>query len=290
MVAADPLVRQIQAVQFTDSEIKRLVANAQAEAKVVMSRLEAKGTTAAAVRQAQVAMASVTAGMWASVGQATAIGIGDGVWQATEFQALFDEALFASVGIPSTYWRQSMIAQAKQHAENLISRGANNIPLSTNVYRNAALSKGYVDRTINNGLLLGKSPAEIAKDVTKYIDPNTPGGVKFAAQRLGRTEVLNAYHTTTIRQYKETPWVERVRWWLSGSHPRPDECNEFAENTIKPNDPPGTWTVGTVPAKPHPNCLCYTTPEMVSLDQYAKNYHAGKYDNYINKQMGCYRV
>jgi hypothetical protein len=105
--------------------------------------------------------------------------------------------------------------------------------------------------------------------------------------RLGRSETLNAYHTTAVRKYQQTPWVEKVRWTLSGSHPRPDECNEFAEGGNLRN---GLWSPDQVPGKPHPNCLCYIEPVTMNLDAYAKKFKAGEFDDYIDQQMGCVRI
>jgi hypothetical protein len=173
--------------------------------------------------------------------------------------------------------------------QSLISRKENGITLSDKVYRNKALSQGYVDRAINNGLLLGKSAAEIAKDVIGYIDPNVRGGASYAAMRLGRSEVLNAYHTTAINRYKANPWVEKVKWNLSGSHPRPDECNEYADSVHIKNGKAGEFFPEDIPAKPHPNCLCYIEPVVMDLDTFAKNFKSGKFDDYVESTQGCGR-
>lgn len=285
MAVPEPLHRTVQSIQFTDTEIKNLARNAARDAKRIIADLEGKTGVGAEVRRAQIAMAKLNAEMWAGVGDALKIGVGDAVWNATEMQALFDEALFSSAGFSARYWRESMIAQAQGHVENLIARKQNGYTLSDKVYKNAALSKGYVDQAINNGILLGKSAKEIADSVVKYIDPNVPGGVSSAALRLGRTEINNALHTTSINHYKATPWIEKAKWHLSGSHSRPDQCNEYADNNGN-----GVFAVDDIPAKPHPNCLCYTTPINVDLDKFVKNFKSGQYDTYIDKQMGCYRV
>jgi hypothetical protein len=289
MAAHEALHRQVQVIQFTDAEIKRILTNSNVEAARIMKVLSAKGTSSASVRSAQVALANAVTQMWGSVGDAVKVGIGDGVWNATEASALFDERLFQAAGLSSTYWRASMMETAKQGVEALISRRENGITLAESVYKNSALTKGWVSDAINKGLALGKTPAEIAASVKGYINPATPGGASYAAMRLGRSEVVNAYHTTALRRYNESPWIERVRWNLSGRHTRPDECNDYAEKQIKPGWGVGVWPTSEVPAKPHPQCLCYVTPLSMDLEEFAKKYEAGKYDSYINQQMGCYR-
>lgn len=291
MPTPEPLHRTLQSIQFTDAEIKRIAKNAALEADKVMQSLAAKGTTSAAIQSAQVAMAKVNVQMWANVLDATKVGIGDAVWNATEMQALFDERLFAAAGVSQEYWRASMIAKAKVGVDSLISRKQNGITLSQRVYKNQALSKGYVDRAINNGLALGKSAKAIAADVVGFIDPATPGGASYAAMRLGRTEVNNAFHATAVRNYQNTPWVQRVKWSLSGSHPagKVDECNDYADSVHFKGGEAGEFLAMEVPGKPHPNCLCYVEPVVMDLDQYAKNFKSGQYDQYIEKQMGCFR-
>jgi hypothetical protein len=290
MAAPEALHRQLLPLQFTDSEIKRILNNSTRETQRIMAAMAAKGTTSAAVRSAQVALANMNVQMWNGVGDATTVGIGDAVWNATEMQALFDEDLFSAAGFQHQYWRQSMMAQAKVGVDSLISRKVNGISLSEKVYKNKAVSSGKINDLINTGLALGKSPAEIAKSVVGYVNPNTPGGASYAAMRLGRTEVVNAFHTTAVRNYQKTPWIETAIWNLSGSHKVPDACNEYAESTHTKGGEAGEFKVSDIPGKPHPNCLCYITPVMPSLEKFAKNYEAGKYDSYIDGGMGCYRV
>ena len=278
----DPLIRQVQSIGFTDSEIKRLLHVAANEAGQIMA------SSASDLRKAQVALGKLSAEMWAGVESAVKVGIGDGIYNATEYQALFDEDLFTRAGLSSTYWRQSMIQTAAQGIQAVISRKENGITLSDKVIFSNQKTKSAINDTINSGLLLGKSPKEIADSVKKYIRPDVPGGVSYAAMRIGRSEVLNAYHTTALNRYKATPWITTVRWNLSGSHPKPDECNEYADDVHFKGGEGGQWRAGEVPGKPHPNCLCYVTPDSPSLDDFVKGFKSGKYDSYIDGEMGCH--
>lgn len=277
MAAGNPLARQIEAVTFTDSEMRQILRAASDEAARVTARLGEDS-----LRAVQINLAKVNAEAWAGVGSATRVGIGDGVYSATEYQALFDEQLFAAAGVSSSYWRASQLATAQQGAESLIARKVNGITLSDRVWRDSVASRRGLNDTINAGLLLGQSPAEIARNVKGYLRPDVPGGASSAAMRLGRSEVLNAYHTTAISNYQKSPWVNRVIWNLSGSHPRPDQCNDYADQE--------TYLPTEVPDKPHPNCLCYITPEVMPLDQFKKNFDKGVYDKHISEVMGCSRV
>lgn len=282
----DPLRDQIKVMQMTDAEIRRVAREAALEADKVIRSLEGKEGIGARVRSAQLSVAKTNAEMWAAVGDATKIGIGDAFDAAAESQALWDDALFRKAGFSASYWRMSQLATARSGIGAFLARRENGITLSQRVWRDTSLSRGYLDRAINNGLILGKSAREIANDVKGYLNPNVPGGASYAAMRLGRTEVNNAYHTQARNQFKNTPWIERVKWNLSGSHPRPDQCNEYAEGGDVPAHA-GEWFPESVPDKPHPNCLCYVTPVTMDLDTYVKNFQDGQYDDYITEQIGC---
>lgn len=136
-------------------------------------------------------------------------------------------------------------------AENVSSRLLNEIPLSSSVYRTEALSRRWVAREINRGIAQGQSSKELAARVRSMILPNTRGGVSYAASRLGRTEINNAFHNTSKRINEGLPWVTGVKWYLSGSHPRSDKCDDYA-NEDSDNLGEGIFKPGNVPSKPHP--------------------------------------
>lgn len=183
------------------------------------------------------------------------------------------------------YILRSAAASAQQSVEVALERisGSSYVPLSESVYKNADLSAGRVDDVINNALARGASAVELARDVRSYIDPNVRGGVSYAAMRLGRTELNNAFHASQVRQARETPWITGLQWHLSGSHPRPDECNEYAQNVQYPGSAPGVWMPGDVPAKPHPNCLCFTTPVSMKEDEFIDRYLKGDFDKFLEE-------
>jgi hypothetical protein len=280
----------IDTMQLTDREIKYVMNNAAREADRILRDLGDDMRPGARLRSSQIALARAQADAWRGVADAVRVGIGDAFDASTSYQALFDQRLIKAAGISPAYWEQSMLATARSGLGQYIARKENGFTLSDRVYRNTAISKGFVDRAINNGLILGKSAKEIAKDVVGFIDPNTPGGASYAAMRLGRTELQNAFHTQSKNMFAATPWITHVKWWLSGSHERPDACNDYADSSHYRGGEAGVFLAMEVPDKPHPNCLCYTTPEVMDLDQYAKNFKAGQYDDYINEQMGCSRV
>jgi hypothetical protein len=188
------------------------------------------------------------------------------------------DALFPARDMRDT-WERNFIASARQSIGALVNRVTGvspTYPLSTRVYRTGALSRGLVDTTINNHLARGSSAAELAKAVTKSISPNTPGGVSFAAMRLARTEINNAFHVQSMQEM-DKPWAQEVKWNLSKMHkPDPgDPCEEYARI--------GTYSKDAIPLKPHPQCMCYITPVMLDFNIFAQQLRAGSFDDFYSR-------
>jgi len=135
-------------------------------------------------------------------------------------------------------------------------------PLSYNVYKTEALSRGMVDRYVETALAKNLTAKQFAKGVQSMINPNVRGGVSYAASRLARSEINNAFHSQSTYQYSQSPYVTGVNWNLSNSHHGDDDCNELAQAS--------PYDKKKVPKKPHPQCFCYITPEMMSEDDALK--------------------
>lgn len=204
---------------------------------------------------------------------------------------LYEEVLFTA--LPSEQHRSvaAYLASAKETARTGIASaeqrllGASYRPLAESVYDTLLLQRGVVDRTVESALARGLSARELAKEATALIKPNVAGGVSYAAMRLGRTELNNAFHATSAQAARQSPFVEGVIWHLSGSHPRPDECNEYAANAVE-GEPAGFFAPDDIPSKPHPQCLCYTTPVTVSEAAFLDRFFAGDYDSYLSRVTG----
>lgn len=176
-------------------------------------------------------------------------------------------------------WEDSMRQSAVRGVQAMMVRilGTRK-PLSQRVYHTRSLASGSVDRIINSHLASGGSPYELAKAVRSSIRPDTPGGVGYAAKRLGRTEVNNAFHAQAINDVREKPWVNSVKWNLSKVHvPKPGDKCELYDGQLFGKD--------EVPNKPHPQCMCYVTPQMEPWDSVEANIIAGLYDDYIDDNL-----
>ena len=224
--------------------------------------------------------------MWGGVGKQLNADMSRAARAAADAENAINRLLFQATG--TTYSRdfaEAMRIQAEQGLKNVAARGANGVPLSKQVYRTRAWSNNLLDRTINRGILLGLSAKEIAASVKELILPSTPGGVSYAAKRLGRTELNNAFHTTQIDLRKGDPWVEGLKWNLSSSHPRPDVCDQYAHSSHYRGGDSGVFRKGDVPSKPHPQCLCFLTTVTVPPSEFEAAMVAGRYDSFINSKL-----
>jgi len=147
--------------------------------------------------------------------------------------------------------------------------GSSHIPLSTSVYKNKQLVTGWVDAKVNQALVSGWDANRLAKEVKNLIDPAVKGGVPYAANRLARTEINNAFHSSSVERYKKSAVVEGADWNLSGSHPEGDICDDLKAD--------GPYDLDNVPGKPHPFCYCYITPMLLEPDEFLDKLLDGGY-------------
>lgn len=154
-------------------------------------------------------------------------------------------------------------------------------PLSARVYRTRYLANTWVKNQLNVALLKNASAKEIALKIRSSIRPNVAGGVSYAALRLGRTELNNAFHATTITLAQNRPWVTGMDWNLSTTHENSTKqlaeiCEVYSHQT---------FTVENVPAKPHPQCRCYATPKVEPMGVFLTHLTAGQYRDWMKENV-----
>lgn len=201
--------------------------------------------------------------------------------RATILGSSIDEAIFEAVGKGelAQKLRGSLTAGLNQTIDVAIARiTISQVPLAERIYRTAVWMDGRLDRAINSALARGLSAREFAAEARSWFNPGTPGGTRYAALRLARTEINNAFHATSIVQAAEKPWIDNMQWHLSRSHPKPDECDAIAKGG---KDGDGIYPPVDVPAKPHPQCFCFVTPISPDEDEFLDNLVSGKYDSYL---------
>jgi len=97
---------------------------------------------------------------------------------------------------------------------------------------------------IAEGMRQGESISLIRRRLTDTV----AGYSKTNAQRVARTEVINASRRGTVEGYIQSGVVERARWLAA-----PDACSECLALNGQEFD------LSEVPDSPHPNCRCATT-------------------------------
>lgn len=263
-----------------DREINRALRATIRSLNVEITRLASISGPGAALRATQLSLTRDIMQGWAKIGTVIERNVLASAGDVAKVQRDFSAVLLGKNGAQiSEDYARSLLQTAQSGMDNYISRAHNGMDLSERVYRNGRKGVKTVENLINQGLLAGKSAREIAASVKRYINPNTPGGMSYAAQRLGRTELNNAFHATSIRLAQEDPFTESLRWHLSGSHPRPDVCNDYASAVTFTKGEPGEYKPGNVPPKPHPQCLCYTTPVTISDEEFLRRLKRGEFDD-----------
>lgn len=158
--------------------------------------------------------------------------------------------------------------------------GASSLPLSERIYRTRVWMDGRLDRMINSALARGLSAREFAAEARSWFRPDVPGGTRYAALRLARTEINNAFHAISVTHSADKPWIEAMKWHLSRSHPKPDVCDQYARGG---RDGDGVYRPQDVPRKPHPHCFCFVTPVAPDEDAFLDGLVSGKYNDYLDR-------
>lgn len=273
--------------RLADADLLRLLREASRDIKRQINAVASRRGIGAAVRAEQLrtiqrAMLRQQALIFRRLGNIIQARRAEAAARAVNLQTRIDVTLLQNAG-------RSVDARALQAAatrgletqiEVAITRMTQSrVNLSQRIYRNEVWMGDRVQAKINSALARGLTAREFAAEAIDWFDPNTKGGVRYAAMRLARTEINNAFHAMAINRAAEAPWVEAMQWRLSRSHPRPDTCDVYAHGGTRGD---GKYRPEDVPRKPHPHCFCYVVPVVTDEDEFLDRLVAGQYDGYIN--------
>ena len=198
---------------------------------------------------------------------------------------LFDERGILHKLFPNSIDRQNYAESLRETAQRNIQSTITRVlkteqPLSARVWKTNALANNMVSKAVNNALARGDSAENLAREVRKLIRPDVPGGVSYAAMRLARTEINNAFHAQSISDVQSKPWVHQMRWNLSKVHEEDpgDACELYAQI--------GLFDKERIPVKPHPNCRCFVTADLPDYQEFEDNLVLGHYNAYLDDVMG----
>jgi hypothetical protein len=161
--------------------------------------------------------------------------------------------------------------------------------LSDSVWNNSQLANGKIESLIRSGLVAGLSARELSQTVYRFASPTTPGGQSYAAMRLARTEINNAFHEQQKAQGSQIG-VLGTKWNLSGSHPENDECDDYANH--RDSDvarrlgalAKGVFPPGEVPNKPHPHCFCFLSYVTMTPREFSDAMMSGLFDDELDRR------
>lgn len=134
--------------------------------------------------------------------------------------------------------------------------------LSNRIWRTSVETRRKIDALLAEGLAEGKGALELSEELERFLQPgrglrrtNKPYGrygsnASYDGMRLARTEIAAAHSRAGLMSANLNPFVTGAVWVLSGSHPKPDICDDYAAH--------GPYPLDEAPEMPaHPNCLCH---------------------------------
>jgi predicted ABC-type ATPase len=144
--------------------------------------------------------------------------------------------------------------------------------LSDRLWLAKEADRNAIDTILRGAIASGDDPLKAAKRLEDYLTPvgqatqtATPrsGMGNYAARRLARTEMTRAFGQATEQAAALNPFVEGIKWSLSGRHDESDICNDNAGRSSRGMDR-GEYRLHEVPRYPgHPNCRCVLSPVTV---------------------------
>lgn len=283
--------------QVTDREIIQMLRRSLIDIRKTIKAMEAlppggigRQIRLEQFRRVRVAMLREQAAVFGRLGDVISARRLEAAARASEMGSKIDQLAFnaAGMGPEGRLLADSLTRGLSSTIETTVVRMTQSqFPLAERIYRTQVWMDGRVQVKINSALARGLTAREFANEAMDWFNPNTPGGVRYAAMRLARTEINNAFHAISVNQAAEKPWVNAMKWHLSGSHPKADECDTLA-NDDQFQLGPGMFPPPQVPRKPHPHCFCCVTPKVVEENDFLDTMIGGGYDDYLNKKRAAH--
>lgn len=134
-----------------------------------------------------------------------------------------------------------------------ITKQVNGATFSQRVWANQDALKAQLDVVITNGILTGKNPRAVAKQLKNNVR-KTVKNQSYVTERIARTESARVQHSAQIESIKKNGY-QFVQWI---AEPRAcQECRRIATQDNGFGD--GIYRINKVPKIPedtHPNCRC----------------------------------
>lgn len=194
----------------------------------------------------------------------------------------FVEDYIKGINVPDAV-KATMLGRNTEAFRAFLKRKSGGFTLSQRVWSLTDATRSQIEYFVAEGLTTGRSAVKLSGDLQRYLkeptkrfrrlrNPETgklmlsdpaknyhPGtGVYRSsfknALRLARNEINIAYRSADVERRKNLPFVLGIKVNLSPAHPEYDICDELQGVYPKEFNFVG-W---------HPNCLCFTTSELMS--------------------------
>lgn len=284
-------VANAKVLQVTDKQVLAMLRDTKKRVDVELNKLIAAESASETLRRVQLEqtrsrLMAEQARVFERLGDIVAARRLDAASRAGGLTAASSARLLRKVGEGAA--AQTLYDSFLQTSQNAIDAALarmrlSALPLSERIYRTGVWMGGRLGKLINQELAIGLNARRFAKTARDWFNPNTPGGVRYAAMRLARTEINNSFHAMSVEKADATPWIPYMEWNLSRAHPKRDVCNPVAEEDS--GHGPGVYLTGKVPARPHPQCMCYVTPKPIEEDDFVENFLKGDYDDFLDDEL-----
>jgi hypothetical protein len=281
---SDWQIANAQELQVTDKQVLEMLRAAKKRVDSILAELPAgkQEVKRAQLESTRARLLAQQADVFERLGDIVSARRARAASRSAGLSAAADKALLDAVGrgAEGQFLYESALQVGQRQIDAAMARmRLSQLPLSKRIYNTQVWMQGRLGKLINETLATGLNAKEFARRARDWFNPNTPGGVRYAAMRLARTEINNAFHAMTAEKAARDPWIKQVDWNLSKSHPKPDICNEVHADSPFPSD--------KVPARPHPQCMCYITPKAIDEDEFIDNFLKGDYNDFLDKELAA---
>jgi SPP1 gp7 family putative phage head morphogenesis protein len=222
--------------------ILRMAANAAERGEVIsQSWLRRQAMLEQAMARIGNRLNQLSTSVAAEIASAQRAAIDLGSAQAIDTMSAGQRASTGRLSVQASFSRAPVEAM-----EQMIGFVGDGSPLRTVLSRYGEQSRAAISRALVTGIVEGKNPRAIAREIRAEVDGN-----RAKALTISRTEVLRAHRTAAIENYRENKDVLEGWRWVANLDARTCVVCWAMHGTVHPlSDEFGT----------HPNCRCSPLP------------------------------
>jgi SPP1 gp7 family putative phage head morphogenesis protein len=121
--------------------------------------------------------------------------------------------------------------------------------------------KSEITDVLMTGVSNGESVDDIATSLAGFFD----AGSEWKAERLARTETIDAYNQGNLEGYKQSGVVTGKSWLFDEGECKSEQCPDNMSQGVIPID--DDFQSGDDAPPAHPNCECSLQPEVGDLSE-----------------------